>query len=301
MHSVTAAALYLAAYLVAFCILAPPALGQQTAGAIMQRVARNQDRAEELRSSFIYEQTVRVRLLRGGGKLAREEQREYTVTPTPGGFERQLTAFSGRYRRGRKLIDYSEPGYTTKKVDIDAEVASDLAEEIGSDKSSKDGLDPDLFPLATREQRKYRFALAGTTRYRDREVFEITFEPKDNEIGWAGEVLVDTGEFQPGVITTHLSKGIPLLVKIAFGINVQHLGFKLTYDRFADGVWFPVTYGGEFKFRGLFFYARTVVLSLHNHGFRRADVSSDVTFHDVSSEVTFPDPEADTPQPAPDP
>jgi hypothetical protein len=59
---------------------------------------------------------------------------------------------------------------------------------------------------------------------------------------------------------------------------VQHVGFKVTYKKFEDGVWFPVTYGGEFKFRVLFMYAREVGIGLINSDFKRAGAESSVTY-----------------------
>ena len=37
---------------------------------IMKRVAANQDRAQELRSAFVYDQEIMIRFFRGDGKLA---------------------------------------------------------------------------------------------------------------------------------------------------------------------------------------------------------------------------------------
>ena len=60
--------------------------GPETAASIMSRVAVNQERAERLRSEFVYRQTVLIRMRRGNHKLAREERSEFTVTPEPRGF-----------------------------------------------------------------------------------------------------------------------------------------------------------------------------------------------------------------------
>jgi hypothetical protein len=46
-------------------------------------------------------------------------------------------------------------------------------------------------------------------------------------------------------------------------------------------VWFPVTYGGEFKLKALFFYSRLVGPSLENSDFQRAVVDSMVNYSDV--------------------
>ena len=69
-----------------------------------------------------------------------------------------------------------------------------------------------------------------------------------------------------------------MAVQILLGTNLKHLGFKVAYKKFEDGLWFPVSYGGEFHLRAVFFYKRTVALSLINSGFQRADVSSTVSF-----------------------
>ncbi len=50
------------------------------------------------------------------------------------------------------------------------------------------------------------------------------------------------------------------------------------YEEFADGVWFPVTYGGEFKIKALFIYKRTIALSMVNTGFQRTEVTGSVEF-----------------------
>jgi len=91
-------------------------------------------------------------------------------------------------------------------------------------------------------------------------------------------VLVDSHEYQPVLVTTWLAKGIPMAVQILLGTNMTQLGFKVAYQKFEDGLWFPVTYGGEFKLRAVFFYKRTISLSVMNSGFQRSDVTSTVSF-----------------------
>src|SRR6185369_4380739 len=81
----------------------------EPADIIMAKVARNQDRAQHMRSAFVYHQSMLIRLMRGHGKLAREEQREYTVTPHAKGFKKELTHFTGKYAKAGKLIEYNEP------------------------------------------------------------------------------------------------------------------------------------------------------------------------------------------------
>ncbi len=90
--------------------------------------------------------------------------------------------------------------------------------------------------------------------------------------------MIDVAEYQPLMITSHWACKIPMLVKTMLCTNFQHIGFKVTYQKFDEGIWFPVTYGGEFKFRAVFMYARSVGVGLINSDFRRARVDSAITY-----------------------
>jgi hypothetical protein len=52
----------------------------------------------------------------------------------------------------------------------------------------------------------------------------------------------------------------------------------VAYQKFEDGVWFPVSYGGEFEVRAVFFYKRTISVSMVNSDFKRSLVNSTVTY-----------------------
>lgn len=252
-----------------------------TADSIMARVAENQDRAEQMRTAVIYHQNVLVRLQRFNGKFTREEYSEFTVTPTPNGTKKTRTHFLGKYASHGKIVEYDKPGYQYKGIDIDGPVAQGLADSMINNEKTKDGIARDLFPLTAEQQKHYSFHLDGTEDYRGATVYRITFESKrgDQEDGpWVGEALIDKQEYQPVLVTTHLAAKIPLLVRTMLGTNLEHLGFKVTYKKFENGLWFPVTYGGEFKVKALFLYARRVGLSVQNSGFQRADVTSKIEF-----------------------
>lgn len=264
------------------CGLMQGAAPSHTAESIMARVAKNQDRAEHARSAFVYHQSVLIRLHRGHGKLAREEASEYTVTPTETGITKELTHFAGKYATRGKMIEYSTPGYHYKGLDADGDIARDLVHDLTDDPKSKDGIDASLFPLTTKEQAAYEFRLGGKENYRGADVYKITFSPKAGGDGsWAGEVLVHAAEYQPVLVTSTLAVKIPGAVKILLGTDIQHLGFKTAYEKFDEGLWFPVRYGGEFRLRVLFMYGRTVSLSLQNSGFARAKVDSTIMFGEV--------------------
>jgi hypothetical protein len=252
---------------------------------IMGRVAENQDRTLELRSAFVYNQDVLIRFFRGNGKLAREESREYTVTPGPKDTTKTLLNFRGKYEKGGRYIEYTKPGYEYKDLDIDGALMESLADDLTHDKGSRDGIAVDLFPLTGKSQAGYRFALEGKEEYRGREVFRISFKPAVmddehvfEETPWAGLLLVDALEYQPVLVTTHLAKGLPFLVKTVLGTNLRGLGFKVSYERQDDGLWFPVNYGGEFEVKAVFFYKRKMAVALRNFGFQRVRVDTQVTF-----------------------
>ncbi len=259
----------------------------ETADAIMARVAENQNRAQEMRTAFVYHQNVMIRLQRSNGKLAREEYSEFTVTPTATGTQKQRTLFRGKFADHGKEIEFDQPASEHKSVDIDADIANSLLDSFTNDPNSKDGIDHNLFPLTSKLQRSYKFHLEGSEEYRGIPVYRITFEPKkstwddDNGDPWAGEVLVQRDEYQPVLITTKLATKVPIVVKTFLGTDIKQLGFKVSYQRFDEGLWFPVTYGGEFKLKVLFMYSRRIGVSMQNSGFQRAKVESKINFADV--------------------
>lgn len=265
----------------------------ETADTIMAKVAASQEGATQSRSNFLYRQTVLIRMRRANHKLCREERSEFTVTPGPKGFEKKLTHFVGKYPGKGALVEYDHPHFKYKGVDIDGDVISDLADGFTNDRKARDGIEKDLFPLTTDEQSKYAFSLTGRETLRGREVYRLSFCPKPHtdDAPWCGEVLVDAVEFEPALITTRLAHGLPFLVKAVLGTDLKYLGFSVAYQRAAGGVWFPVSYGGEFEVRVAFFFKRGISVSLANSGFKRADVRSQISYG--------PEAPATSPEPAP--
>lgn len=246
---------------------------------ILKGVGENQERGHKARAAFVYEQRILSRLHRGNGKLTREEESEFLVTPTPTGVEKKRTRFRGKYEDDGKWHEYPEPGFERKNVDIDGDLISDLTDDLTNDSKSRDGISHDLFPLRLQEQAKYQFKLLGREEYRGREAYKLSFEPKTGgDAAWQGEALVDSGSLEPLVVTSHFAKRIPLVVRTMLGTNIRHLGFKVTYAEQDEGVWFPVTYGGEFEVRALFLYHRKFSFSLLNDSFRRAVAESSIAF-----------------------
>lgn len=249
-----------------------------TAADIMQRVAANQDREQKARTQFVYDEIVHQVMRRKDGKLLREEYRTFTVTPGPKITERKLVSVKGRYWHKGKYVTFEgepvpDPGMLHVVVDGD-EYASH---------ETKDGVEKDLFPLTTDEQRKYAFELTGERVIRGRPAYQIRFTPADrHDYGWAGEALIDKEEFQPVSVYTQLSRRLPMAVRTVLGTDVPGLGFSVQYTRVDKDLWFPATYGTEFGVHALFFLNRTFTESVENKNFRRATVESHVDFGDAS-------------------
>jgi len=261
-----------------------PALAEEpTVDQIMARVAENQARAQDMRRAYIYSQKVLARFHRTNGKLAREEKLEYLVTPTPSGLEKKLTHFEGKVARNGGFESYDEPGKQFKNLDVDGGLIKDMVSDMTSDKESKDGLAHDMFPLTAKEQAKYIYSLEGTEVYRGRAIYRVSFRPKPHEedADWTGEALIDAAECQPVMVTTKFAVHIPMAVKVLLGTDIRGLGFTVTYEKFDDGLWFPVSYGGEFHIRAVFFYARNMSINMVNSGFKRSKVASKIAY-DVS-------------------
>lgn len=246
----------------------------------MSRVAANQGASLEQRQNWVFHQKQLLRMVRGGGKIAREEHREYTVTPQNHGVKKDLTRFDGKYERDGKYISYDKPGHTYKEMDIDGELIDEMSSDLTSDNESKDGIANGLFPFTSKELSKYRFRLMRTEQYRTQSVYRVAFEPRPEapDAAWKGEALIDTQEFQPVLVTTKIAQKIPIAVRILLGTNINGLGFSVSYRKFADGVWFPVSYGGEFHVRAVFFYKRNISISMVNDDFQRTDVASNITY-----------------------
>ena len=270
----------------------PASAGEASPGAaeIMARVAENQDRAVEQRKTFVYHETARVRLLKTNGKLLWDETREYDVAPTPTGTEFQLTRRFGQKRKGGKLVSFDLPDKGEEADGLDPEMVESFHDDLTAQNDGRDGLSPNFFPFTSAEQTGYRFTLEGEEKHRGRQVYRLRFEPENdprlrNLDGrhriWKGEILVDQEEFQPVFVATQFALKIPMAVRVLFGINVRQVGFSVSYQRFGENVWFPVSYGGEFLIKLFHFYKRTVIVSMANKDFRRATVASDIQFEET--------------------
>jgi hypothetical protein len=245
--------------------------------AIMARVARNQTRSLEAWRNYRYHQAQVLSFMRGG-KLTREERREYDVTPGPGASHRELAHFEGKYELKGQHVPLDKPGYETKHHDLDAWAMNDMSEDMTKDQEWCHAVSCNFFMLTERELAKYAFLLKGRETFQGTDVYRIRFDPKPHpndkseefgSVDWKGEALIDVSEFQPVLVKTDLVPRIPFFVETLLGSSIRGLGFSTSFRKFEDGVWLPVTYDGGFTMRVMFFYERKVSISMNNTDCRR--------------------------------
>ncbi|HKD59111.1 MAG TPA: hypothetical protein VKB47_01560 [Terracidiphilus sp.] len=283
-----------------------------SADSVMNRVAVNQDAAEAERAHYVYVQHAKM-TSRHGKTIMCEEITDYRVTPSTDSTHEQLLKVDGRFLKNQKYRTYSTLLPRDEDKPKDAGKDLDKSEQKDKDKSeqkekkgkdldpvfdpnsdetldrdlvenmrwnlihdkSKDGVNAHLFPLTSKDQINYTFRMIGRERLNDRDVFHITFRPKDkNDFGWSGDAYIDTEAFQPVLVTTGMARKIPFAVRTFLGTNLPGLGFTVTYAPQPDGVWFPVTFSTEFKIHVLFFFNREVILNAENREFEKTHVTS---------------------------
>lgn len=256
---------------------------------IMTRVAANQDRGEAERAHYVYLQHATMSSRKGHAILC-EEVTDYRVTPSDSGVHDELLKLDGRLRVQGKYVTYHSlaPDSDTSKVENDQDSVSvtiggenadrDMVEHMRANlmhDKSKDGLNSRLFPLTSKQQADYDFQLSGKERLNGRDVYHITFRPKDKgEFGWKGDAYVDVRDFQPVLITTGMARQIPFAVRTFLGTNLPGLGFTVVYAPQPDGVWFPTSLSTEFKIHVLYFFHRDIILNAQNRDFEKTHVTS---------------------------
>lgn len=263
-------------------VLAPAAAGEESslsAQDIMHRVAANQDREQKERDAFVYEQHVKVVSRFHNGKVAREEQADYLVTPSAKGSARKQVHISGRYWKKKEKAYAEFTGDPVPDTDgLDGGLVSSFREDLGSNKS-RDGMGRKLFPLTTEAQAGKQFELQGITTIRGRRAYRIRFTPEDpKDIAWAGEALIDSEEFQPISVFTGLSRRLPFAVRTMLGTDVPGLGFHIQYKRVDKDLWFPESLGSEFRIHAVFFINRTITVSMENKNFKRGVSESAIEY-----------------------
>jgi hypothetical protein len=246
-----------------------------SADEIMSRVAANQDRAVKQRAEYVYRQQIRIISRKTNGRLMRDETTDYLVTPTPDGTKKELKQVVGRAWVKKHYVEFNKDTWPHTHS-LDGDLAEGLRDDLANE-HSKDGLARDLFPLTTDQQKNYKFELEGEKTIEGRRAWRIQFTPRDrHDIAWAGEALIDCRDYQPVRVYTKLSRKLPLFVRAVLGTSLPGVGFDVEYRRFGEGVWFPVSFGTEFRLRVIFFIKRNISISLKNSGFEHVHVKSKV-------------------------
>ena len=272
--------------LIALALITPPisTLAQQpTADSIMARVTLNQDRSESERARYIYVQHTHT-ASRKGKTIMCEEITDYRVTPSDTGSTRQLLKLDGRLLQKHQYITYDTLSLKKEPVSdhddsldgMDRDLVENMRSNLTDDRS-KDGIGAHLFPLTSKNQLDYEFHLLDREQRNGREVFHLNFRPADkNDYSWKGDAYIDTATYQPVLIRTTMARNLPFAVRTLMGTSLPGLGFTVAYAPQPDGVWFPITFGTEFKLHVLFFFNREITLSADNRDFVKTHVSSQI-------------------------
>jgi len=274
-----------------------------TAEAIMARVATNQDTSDTARTRYLYVQHAVV-TSRKGKTVMCEEITDSRIVPTEHGAKQQLLKLDGRMLVKKNYVLYTElPGsknanskgstaensskadsadeesnihISTGDNETDRSLVESMRSNLTRDKS-KDGISAGLFPLTSKNQAGYKFHLIGREHINGHDVFHITFQPKDkDEFTWKGDAYIDATAYQPVVVRTTMARKIPFAVRTLLGTSLPGLGFTVTYAPQADGVWFPETFGTEFKLKIFFFFSREIIISARNRNFEKTHVTSHI-------------------------
>ena len=249
-----------------------------TADQIMARVAANQDAAQQMRAHYVYKQHIHVSSKKTSGKMMREETSDYDVTPKADTTEKKLARLDGRYWHKGKYETYnSEP--VPEAESFDGDLVTDFRRDLVEEKEkSKDGMSSNMFPLTSKRQQEYVFHLIGETVEKGRPAYRIGFEPKDkDDISWAGEAVIDKEEFQPVRVFTKMSRKLPFFVRGVLGVNLPGVGFTVDYQRIEKDVWFPKSYGAEFRIALFHVMSRDIAISMLSSEFEKTHVESKIS------------------------
>jgi hypothetical protein len=260
-----------------------------SAEAVMAKVATNQDQAEAERAHYVYVQHAKM-VSRKGNNVMCEEITDYRITPSSDGSHAELLKLDGRQLANHNYLSYSalppdqsspkkedendSISVTIKDDSLDRDLVENMRSNLIHDKS-KDGISAHLFPLTSKDQADYVFHMVGRERMNGRDVYHISFRPKDkNDFGWSGDAYIDATAYQPVLVTTGMARKIPFAVRTFLGTNLPGLGFTVTYAPQPDGVWFPVSFSTEFKIHVLFFFHREIILDAQNREFEKTHVTT---------------------------
>jgi hypothetical protein len=261
--------------------LLTPCMYAMTAEEIMRQVALHQDQAQAAREHYVYNQHIKVIVRKPNGSLAREEFSDFLILPRASAVESKRTSIRGTYlKKGSYIKFQGEPVPDSDTLD------GGLAKGFGDDllnRDSKDGLAKGLFPLSSEKQKQLRFELESEEVVKGRQAYRIRFFPIDkHDYGWTGEAVIDKDELQPVSVYTRLSRKLPFAVRTMLGTDVPGLGFSVQYARLGKDVWFPVSFGTEFRLHAVFFINRTISVSMASDNFKQSSIESTINYGEPS-------------------
>jgi hypothetical protein len=215
-----------------------------------------------------------------------EETTDSRVTPSSSGSEQKLLRLDGRLLRKRQYVMYDtllpkNPAPKSEQEDLDGDaIDRDLVENMRKNLTNtrtKDGLGKGLFPLTSDIQQHYQFRLIGREQTNGRDVYHLAFRPKEkDDYSWKGDAYIDAVAYQPVLVRTAMSRKIPFAVRTLLGTSLPGLGCTVIYAPQPDGVWFPISFGTEFKLHVFFFFNREIVINAENRDFVKTHVSSHI-------------------------
>jgi hypothetical protein len=252
--------------------------------ALAAEAVSNYNKSEPARARYVYRQEVLGKLIRGNGKLARQERRVYDVVPGKDRSEKTMRSLQGACEHKGQRREYTDPDFECKNgLDIDSGLLDDMISDLVAEKDTVTGISDGVFPLKAEMLPRLAFEHLGMGELAGRTYHRIRYSPakKDWDSPWAGEMWVDDADRHPVRVYSKLARRIPMAVKILLGTNVSQVGFDVRFVRQEEGVWFPVGFGTEFHIRAAFFYSRDITLSLTSSDFRRVAVESGVSFGGV--------------------
>jgi hypothetical protein len=72
-------------------------------------------------------------------------------------------------------------------------------------------------------------------------------------------------------------------VRTLLGTDLPGLGFNVRYRRLDKDIWFPDSFGTEFRLKAVFFIDRTITISLENKNFKHASAESQIHYEPVDA------------------
>jgi len=129
-----------------------------------------------------------------------------------------------------------------------------------------------------KNRKTLRFELIGEQEIAGRKAFRIRFGPKKpHDITLAGEALIDEEDFQPASVYTRFLASCLWRCALCWKL-MSRTRLQCSLSRLDKDIWFPDSFGTEFRLKAVFFIDRTITVSLENKNFKRTTAESQITY-----------------------